>query len=189
MSATAANPLMTAEEFLALPDDGIERVLIRGRLREQPMTRRNRRHSRVTSKLAQALQNWLDRQPLPRGEVLTGDAGFRLRRDPDTAVGVDVAFISADMAANIPDDVFLIDGAPSLAVEILSPSDKHEDITDKVREYLKSGVKLVWIVDPDFQTVTVHQAGAEPALFNRQHELSGGAVLAGFQVPVGELFA
>ena len=37
---SVASPLMTVEEFLALPDDGVDRVLIRGELRERPMTTR-----------------------------------------------------------------------------------------------------------------------------------------------------
>ena len=50
------------------------------------MTRRNPRHCRATTNLAQLLANWLEQQPEPRGEVLTGEAGFCLRRDPDTTV-------------------------------------------------------------------------------------------------------
>ena len=58
---------MTAEELMALPEDGIHRELIRGELREKPMTVRNRKHSRVEAKLAKILGNWLDGQPEPRG--------------------------------------------------------------------------------------------------------------------------
>ena len=46
------------------------------------MTRRNRRHSRATSEIAYLLRLWLKGQPLPHGEILSGEAGFRLRRDP-----------------------------------------------------------------------------------------------------------
>ena len=56
--------LMTAEEFLALPDDGMERDLIRGEIREKPMTRRNRDHSGVEAKIAALLIIWLLQQPV-----------------------------------------------------------------------------------------------------------------------------
>src|SRR3954451_18482035 len=89
MSTVAESPVMTTEELFALPDDGIDRELIRGQLRERPMTKRNRRHSRIEASVAHLLKEWLERQPGPRGEVVSGEAGFRIRRDPDTTVGID----------------------------------------------------------------------------------------------------
>ena len=152
------------------------------------MTRRHRRHTWTTTKVAKLLDIWLDQQPPPRGEVLTGEAAFRLRRDPDTTVGVDVAYVSAEVAAKSPETAFLIDGAPVLAVEILSPKDRHEDIVAKVEEYLGTGVQGVWIIDPDLKTVTVYRADIPPTLFNVSQELSGEPFLPGFRVKVAELF-
>ena len=186
MSATATG--MTTEELLALPEDGTDRELIRGQLRERPMTRRNRRHTRTTSNLAHLLTLWLRQQPEPRGEVLAGEAGFRLRRDPDSTVGVDLAYISPELAARTPDNAALIDGPPVLAVEILSPSDRHEEVVEKLQEYLDAGVALVWVVDPDLRTVSVHRPGAEPELVNVRQELGGTPELPGFHVPVAAIF-
>jgi hypothetical protein len=45
MNATVAENLLTLEELFTLPEDGAERELIRGALRERPMTRRNRWHA------------------------------------------------------------------------------------------------------------------------------------------------
>src|SRR5829696_2645871 len=100
MNAPVTAPLMTTEELLALPQADVERQLIRGELREKRITRRNRRHSRTEANLAYFLGHWLRQQPEPRGEVLDGEAGFRLRRDPDTTVGIDVAYISAELSAS-----------------------------------------------------------------------------------------
>lgn len=186
MSATAA-PLMTMEQFLALPDDGTDRVLIRGELREQPMTRRNRSHSTVESRVAKHLGNWLDTQPEPRGEVVSGEAGFRLLRNPDTGVGIDVAYVSAEVVAHAPGASYF-EGAPVLAVEILSPSDKQEDVDEKVGLYLESGVAVVWVINTRFRTVIVHRPGAEPELFNVTHDLTAEPQLPGFRVPVARLF-
>ncbi len=188
MTATAART-MTTEELLAMPDDGVERYLIRGRLVEgTSVTRRNRRHSRAESTIAYLLSRWLASQPEPRGEVLTGEAGFHLHDNPPTTVGIDVAYISAQTARDNPDDAWLIEGSPVLAVEILSPSDEQEDILDKVREYLEAGVKLVWIVEPVFRTVMVYRPDAEPVSFNAQQELTGEPHLPGFRVPVAQIF-
>lgn len=63
---------MTTEQLLTLPDDGVERWLIKGQLREKPMTVRNRWHSRVMIRVGFLLENWRQNQPEPRGSVLGG---------------------------------------------------------------------------------------------------------------------
>jgi Uma2 family endonuclease len=188
MSAPATAVLMTGEEFLALPENGTERWLIRGQLREKPMTVRNREHSRILARISQLLGDWLDRQPEPRGEVLSGEAGCRLRRNPDTNVGIDVVYISSQLAAHEPNDTTLIDGVPTLVVEILSPSDTEEEMNEKVDEYLAAGVALVWLVDPHHRTVEVHRPDGEPELFNARQELTAEPHLPGFRVPVARVF-
>jgi Uma2 family endonuclease len=181
--------LMTAEEYLALPDDGTERWLIRGELRprEPATTIRNQIHGEVEASVVFELKLWLREQPEPRGSISCGEAGFRLRRDPDTLVGIDVAYTSAEIRARTAGKPTVYDGPPVLAVEILSPSDKHEDIVEKVGDYLEAG-SVVWVVDPDFRNVIVHQPGQEEQLFNARQELSGEPYLPGFRVPVKQLF-
>jgi Uma2 family endonuclease len=189
--ATAPTKVMTTEELLALPDDGVERWLIRGELREKrdtDMTRRNRFHSRITTRVAHFLDAWLDGQPQPRGLVLSGEAGVRLRRDPDTTVGVDVVYVSAAVLARQTDDSTIIDGVPVLAVEILSPSDTQDEVIEKVADYLAAGVALVWVIEPRYRTVTVYRPNAEPELINVRQELSAEPHLPGFRVPAARLF-
>jgi Uma2 family endonuclease len=183
---------MTTEEFLALPDDGIERWLVDGEVwefpREHPMTVRNRFHSAILAAVCAVLKIWLWQQPLPRGQVLGGEAGVRMLRDPDVIVGIDVVYVSPEVAVRQTEDTTLIDGVPTLAVEILSPSDTVEEINDKLGLYRRAKVPLVWLIDPYVKTVTVHAAGSKPALFNIDQELSADAYLPGLRVPVARLF-
>lgn len=183
-----AGTLMTAKELLALPENGHDRWLIDGELRERPMPTRNRFHSYTMTRTARFLDTWRDSQPPPHGKVLTGDAGVRLRRNPDTVFGIDIVYASAELLARQTVSSTIIDGAPTLAVEILSPSDTIEDISDKIDALLQAGVLLVWIIDPFHRTVIVHSPGAEPVLFNSQQDLSGDPHLPGFRVPVRMLF-
>jgi Uma2 family endonuclease len=186
---TIAAESMTTDQLLALPDDGRERWLIHGELREGEMTRRNRGHSKIEATIAYVLKAWSRTQPEPRGEVLVGEAGVRLRRDPDTTVGVDVAYISAATADANPDEERIVDGVPILMVEILSPTDKHEDVREKVSSYLACGVGLVWVVDPSFRTITIYRGDAEPVMYNVTHTLDAGQFLPGFVVAVKDIFA
>src|SRR6266496_810012 len=98
MTTIAQPQRLTTEQLLAMPEDGKERWLIRGELREKEMTGRNRGHSRIEAKIAYLLRRWLETQPKPQGEVLVGEAGVRLRRNPDSSVGVDVAYLSPQHA-------------------------------------------------------------------------------------------
>jgi Uma2 family endonuclease len=188
MSTIESATLMTTEELLAIPEDGIERELSRGRLRQREMTRRGRRHTRAGANISTFLKNWLSTQPEPRGEVLVGEAGFQLRRNPDTTVGIDVAYISSETAKANPDDAFIIEGVPVLAVEILSPSDKQADVFEKVQDYLDAGVPLVWLAEPVFKTVTVYRPGFEPQMFTSRQELTAEPHLPGFRALVLSIF-
>jgi Uma2 family endonuclease len=187
VSTVTRTSTMTLEEMLALPDDGLDRELIRGVLREKPMTWRNRRHSRIEIRVGRFLDAWLDTQPEPRGEIVGGEAGFLLRRDPDTGVGIDVAYVSAEVAARTPDAAYF-EGPPILAVEILSPSDQQADIDEKVALYLESGVAVVWVINSRFRTVTAYRPDAAPTFFNDLQELSAEPHLPGFRVAVARLF-
>jgi len=178
---------MTVEEFLALPEDGISKELIRGYLRERGMTIRNRFHSRVEANIVGELRTWLKDRPKPRGEIVCGEAGFRLRGTKDSVVGIDVAYVSAELvAASGPEDR-IFNGPPVLAVEILSPSDTQEDIVEMIQLYLEAGV-VVWVVDTDFQLVRIHRSGAIPVTLNRTQEISGEPELPGLRVPVAAFF-
>jgi Uma2 family endonuclease len=185
--ATVTTP-MTTEELLALPENGTERWLIAGELRERPMTVRNRFHSRVMICTGTELELWNRQRPEPRGQVLGGEAGVRLARDPDTTVGIDVVYVSAEVTVRQTDETTLVEGVPTLAVEILSPNDTVEEINEKVAVYRRARVPLVWVIDPYNRTVTVFRLDGEPELFNVRQELSGEPYLPGFRVPVARLF-
>lgn len=190
MSAIAAPRLMTTEEFEALPDDGVERFLIRGHLHEgATMTRRNKDHSSSMMQVGYALLAWVKTLPKPWGKVAGGEAGFRLRREPDTYVGADVAFISPERLARTPANSTYFEGAPNVAVEILSPSDSQADILARIAEYLDCGTELVLILEPVFRTVTAYRPGRPPRFFAEDQDLVAEDVLPGFRVRVADLFA
>jgi len=179
---------MTTQELLALPEDGIDRELIQGQLRERKAAPKGRQHAQTEANIAGLLGSWIKAQPKPRGEVLSGECGFQIRANPDTTVGIDVAYISRETAAATAKDAVLIDRPPILAVEILSPSDKQEDILDKVRDYLEGGVKLVWVLEPAIRTICVYRPDVPPMMLNDTQELRGEGHLRGFKVKVAEVF-
>jgi Uma2 family endonuclease len=189
MSAIAsAAGQMTADEFFTLPQDGTDRELFRGELKERPMSVRNPSHSRVIIQVGYILKSWSRSRPKPRGQVVGGDAGFLLRRDPATIVGIDVAYVSPEVVAATPPRSRVFMGCPVLAVEVLSPSDESDRVADKVEEYLAVGVPLVWVVDPRLQTVQVHKPGQPPDSYNIRQKIPEEPQLPGLAIEVAELF-
>ena len=190
MSIATTAPV-TLEEFLRREADAPEGVtleLIDGEIVERPMTVRRPSHTRTSARLTQALLNWLDNQSEVVGTVDVGEVRCRLQHDPETVVGIDVGFWMGSEFADLPASVSLYDGPPVVAIEVLSPSDTHENVTDKLLLYLSSGVPQVWIVDPDLETVTIHRPDADPQLFSSRQTLTAEPELAGFSVPVVQLF-
>jgi hypothetical protein len=112
----------TAEMLMEMPDDGVERDIINGRLVERrsrpgepPMTRRNPDHSETEINIGHLLRLWSDALPKPRGKVFGGEVGFRLKKDPEVFVGIDVAYVSAEMVARRDRGLKFYDEPPVLA--------------------------------------------------------------------------
>ena len=115
MAEIAGTPaLMPTEQPLAIPDEGIVRELYALHLGQLVMSRRRVRQTCSGGNVTALLRDRIKTRPWPRGRVLSGDGGCRLRRYPDTTVGIDIAYISAAVAAGLPDEAFLIDGATIL---------------------------------------------------------------------------
>ncbi len=79
--------------------------------------------------------------------------------------------------------------APDIAIEVLSPKQSARLLSRKLQYYLRHGVRAVWVVDPDAETVDVYAPGADPLLLGRGDALDGGTLLPGFTLAMDELFA
>lgn len=97
----------------------------------------------------------------------------------------DLVFVSNDKLP-IPRHLH---AAPDLVIEILSPDQHKAQFVDKVQFYLMFGVRLVWVIDPETRTITVQSPGEEGRILGPGDSLDGGAVLPGFSIKVGEIFA
>jgi Uma2 family endonuclease len=182
---SAALRPMTADELLALPSDGFHRYeLVKGRLLVREPA--GFYHGRVAS----MINYLLSAQVVPRrlGVLVTADPGFHIEHGPDTVRSPDVAFVRADrVPAESPLGFYV--GAPDLAVEVLSPGNWRKDLREKIPQWLDAGTRLVWVVDTQKRTVTVHAPGAEPVLLRAGDVLTGGDVVPGFSHDVAECFA
>jgi len=82
-----------------------------------------------------------------------------------------------------------LEGAPDLAVEILSPGNTVEEISTKLVEYFENGTRLVWVINPIQHYVLVYRSAQEPdRLLKRGDFLDGEDVINGFSFAVDQLF-
>ena len=77
---------------------------------------------------------------------------------------------------------------PDLVVEVISPHDLAEAVDTKVEEYLRAGVRLVWVVHPVAQVVQIYRSNGSLEGRRVHQELDGEDVLPGFLCPVRDLF-
>lgn len=177
--------LMTADEFFDLPEiPGKRFELVRGELVE--MTGTGYRHSRLVRFLQFRLDAFATERGL--GEVSGDNLSYRIARAPDIVRVPDVAFVTKEHLPTEDWEGFM-PVAPDLAVEVVSPNDRPREVDEKVHEYLGNGTRLVWVVWPKRQAVTVHIPDNEARELGMEDELDGGAVLPGFRVRVADLFA
>jgi Uma2 family endonuclease len=174
---------MTAEDLLALPDDDKQYELVEGVLIE--MSPSGRPHSRNGLRIASKLLSFVESHDL--GEVHGADAGFILRRNPDTVRAPDAAFVRKERLVELDDEGFL-PIAPDLAVEVVSPSNTVNEMSRKIEEYLGAGTSIVWIVEPQRRTVAVHTGGPIVRVYRDGDTLDGGDIIPGFELDVTYIF-
>jgi Uma2 family endonuclease len=80
------------------------------------------------------------------------------------------------------------DVVPDLAVEVISPSNGASDILDKVRDYFRAGVRLVWVVYPVQRQVHAYDSPTSVRILAEEGSLDGGEVIPGFVLPLATLF-
>jgi Uma2 family endonuclease len=176
--------LVTADELLRLPSDGYRYELVRGEL--QMMSPTGDEHGVVTAALTIRLGAFVMEHAL--GVIFGAEAGFQLEHEPDTVLAPDIAFVERQRFAATGLSRKFWKGAPDLAVEVLSPSDRVGKATDKAQAWLAHGTHQVWIVDPKNRTVTVHHQDGPVVALTDADTLEGGDIVPGFACPVRKIF-
>lgn len=179
-----AEALLTADEFLLLPDNGRPTELVRGKPVEMNMP--NPRHGEVCLQVGHLLKLYLQEHPI--GRAVSNDSGIVTRRDPDTVRGADVAFYSYEDVPRQPLPKKYTEKPPRLVFEILSPSELWKDVLQKVAEYLTAGVLVVCVLDPEEEKAYVYHAEKPEQILTADEDWSVPAILPDWCVPVKRFF-
>ena len=152
--------------------------LIDGRIvRMNPI---GRSHAYVAANLSMALNQFVRQHKL--GEVLVGEIGIFIQREPDRVRAADVAFVSKERLAQTTASGYL-KVAPDLVVEIISPTDRWQTVRDKLEEYFAIGVHRVWIVEPETRACAGLPLSHEMNRARREGDILSGEGVPGRILP------
>ena len=179
-----ATKLMTADELLRLPRGRYRYELVKGELIQ--MAPAGAKHGVIAIHIGALLDGHVRRSKL--GIVCAAETGFILARNPDTVRAPDASFVSRARIPRegMPEAFWPI--APDLAVEVVSPGDTASEVQTKVVEWINAGTRLVWVIDPKTQTVTVYRSLANVRVLTLSDKLDGADVVPGFEIAVKELY-
>jgi Uma2 family endonuclease len=122
------------------------------------------------------------------GRAAGAETGYILAEDPDVMLAPDASFVFNDRLPPRDERRRFLRLAPDLAVEVVSPNDSASYVQRKVIEYLNAGVKLVWIVDPEVESITVYDDSGTVRFLSTEDELDGGEVLPGLSISIAAIF-
>ncbi len=174
---------LTCRDWLEFPETGYFYEIIDGELFVTPAP--SIEHQRLSRDLQFRLLEHL--RHAGAGEILNAPVGVKLR--DDVVLEPDLLIIKRDSAARISEQ--LIDGAPDVVIEILSPGSARRDLGIKRSAYEAAGVTEYWIVDPESESIEVlvldRGSYARHGLFRRGDALTSPG-LPSFSLALSELF-
>jgi Uma2 family endonuclease len=184
MATAVAEALLTAEEYLALPENGVPNELVRGRI--VPVNVPTPRHGEICVQTIYLVHRFLDDHHL--GRLVSNDSGVVTQHDPDTVRGADVAFYSYNRVPPGPFPQGYLSVVPELIFEVRSSGDRWGRILAKVSEYLEAGVTVVCVLDQMTERCHVYRSEEAVQVFLPEQELTIPDVLPEFQVVVRRFF-
>ena len=179
LTTTEISKVLTLEDYMLNPPDKTEWV--DGQLVEK--NGMAAKQGRIQARLARYWGNYI---------ISSNQAGEVYTETPCRTVGrgrcPDVSYITPELLTQFGVNFTVLPQSFPLIAEIVSPTDRAEEVFTKVREYLESGCQEVWLVFPESQWVLVITQ-QQQRLFNLGEVASTQIVLPGFSISVDELLA
>jgi Uma2 family endonuclease len=184
MSAVPASaPTLNVEQYEARLVEGDRWIeLVAGRLiRLNPP---DELHGDVVRNLSRPLASFLKSSP---DICACFELPLILTREPATIRCPAVSFFqSGDRFSET--DKLVSDTRPVLVIEVASTNDRRDGMSERVKGYLAAGIKGVWVVDPVTKHIHLFHPPAPGLMIKETQTLMGTPILAGFQLPVSDLF-
>ena len=174
---------MSADELLRMPHSpGRRYELVQGELKE--MTPAGHDHGWIAGNVLAILWNAARRSGA--GRVYAAETGYRIERGPDTVLAPDVSFVRARRVP-VTEPGFM-EGPPDFVVEVASPTQRIEELDQKVDGWLDAGASLAWVLWPQTRSVVVHRPDAEPVILHEDDRIEARELIPELHCRVGDLF-
>ncbi len=182
MQASVERKEWTDEALMALPRDGQKYELLGGELVVSPT---GFQHGYLASRLVSAITAFALKHRL--GVVVDSSTGFRLKSGD--CLSPDVSFVGKErLRGRKETPTRFFQGAPDLAVEVVSPGESRKRLKQKLAQYFANGTRLAWVVNPKDRTIEVHSSLRDSDTLREGDQLDGGSVLPGFAFPIEGIF-
>ena len=176
---------LTYEEYLKTPEIKARYDIVDGVMIMAPAPSIN--HQVVLGNLHAHLRQFILAQAL--GKVLFAPVDVIIQREPLRTRQPDLLFVSTERYSILGQ---MVEGAPDLVVEVLSPSNSRADNQAKLEDYGSLGVRECWLVSPEASSVevleSVEGAWTRVAMCGLGDQVQS-QVLSGLTLGVGEIFA
>ncbi len=184
MISDTSQPLRTAEQLFAMPNDGNRYELVRGVL--TMMSPAGSERGKIAGRIFARLHMHVEKLNL--GETYAAETGFRIATSPDTVRAPDAAFVSHQRLATVEFTRGYLPLAPDLVVEVLSPGDSSSDVEAKAEQWLTSGTRLVLVADPANQTLRVYKNASQIQVLRSGERFDSGDICGDWQLSVDDAF-
>jgi len=201
---------VTVAEFMDLPDDGNRHELVRGEVRVMPPSKGEHGFDEIAILAAidrylydRAMSlGWEPRQGIGARNRLVGRVGgelglrFAVPDDPSMIRGADGVYVPPEQLAEVPwDGREYFPAVPALVIEVISATDRADQVNEKIQDYLDGGARRVWCVYPEQRRIHVHDAHTPVRVVrgesgeNGESSLTDDELLPGFALPLNLIFA
>jgi Uma2 family endonuclease len=175
------NRSVTGTEFDALPyEEGRRRELLDGELIDAPSPAPP--HQIIASVVLLAIHKCLQTYPAKAIAVMS----VELALSDDSRLRPDVCVLLPEKAGQLDFDLSPIPGAPDIAIEVISPTDRTVESHEKVHAFLKTGTAEVWQIYPDSRALEIYRNETTRSLTGDQQVITD--LLPGFSAPLSSFF-
>jgi Uma2 family endonuclease len=183
-AVSTSEGLLSAEQFAALPPSRRPQELIAGKVVDMPSP--GTPHGQVIFNIAFLLKTYLKKNDI--GRAWGAESGLVTIRQPDSVRGMDAAFCSYQRWPKNESKKGLMEVAPELVIEVISPEDRWPRVLKKITEYFDSGVLVVCTIDPEVRMVQIHMDASSSTVLRSDDVFEVPMVLPEFSCQVSEFF-
>ncbi len=136
------------------------------------------------------ITRYLDQWAEEDGTGIAFDSSTMFRLPNDAHRMPDAAWVQREryLALTEEERAGFVPLAPDFVIELRSPTDPLDVLKTKMNEYMRTGVRLSWLIDPETKTVTMYAANQPPETLDAPSQVAADSVVTGFALPMKRIW-